>query len=261
MARLQQLLRSRVQVGDVALHIDRDDRLCEALEREVRTARARRRHHRHDARGGEFLRVRGLDERTNLSRLDDLDAGDQQRRCALLVDSLQRQLEATDLRLEADDLDFESLGRRLVVETTLQGTRDEFGKLRRNEICEGTPDQRVALHSDQCRELPIGEQDGVAVDQHDLVAAVGEVREEAGAGRLGPLRGFTRADEHAIQALRELLQTRFIALQIDAARQRAALRQQPLELIVDLDDAAELATLHPPQRKQQGRDDRQEQAQ
>ncbi len=74
--------------------------------------------------------------------------------------------------------DLVALGGGFAGQTMRDVLVDELGISGRHEVAQTTTDERLALHAHQARELPVGMQDGVAVNQHRLVNAVAELGEQ-----------------------------------------------------------------------------------
>ena len=208
---------------------------------------------------GEFLRIGGLGQGLHLRRLQDLDTGDQQSRRAFEFHAPHRQFQPTDLRLEADDLDFETVRRRLLAELFLDHVMYEFGKLGGHQVRKAAAQQRILLDADQGRKLLVREQDHLTVNDHALVTVVGEQREQFRicSRTLSELRA---AGDQLVDVLRQVLQLRLVGLQVDSPGQRARPRQQGFELTADDCHARQFAALQQIEHEQHRRNDREQQA-
>ena len=130
------------------------------------------------ARLRQFLRIGRFGERPHLAGLYDLDAGDEQRRLARVIDAAHVELHPADLGLETDDLNLETVGRGLFGQLLAQHAAHELREFRGNQLLQAPADQLFTLQPDQCREMPVGEHDPLPVNDDNLVRTVRQLDEQ-----------------------------------------------------------------------------------
>ncbi len=138
-----------IDVVDPPLRVDRDHALAHGIERRHR-ARPRRRTGRCGSR-------------------QHLQRREQQRRLAGAVDQGAGQLDAGDLAVLADELDFIALGRGFAGQSPAQIVLHQLDIFRRDELGQRLADHIRRARAQQRQKARVGEQDGLAVNQHRIV--------------------------------------------------------------------------------------------
>ena len=95
--------------------------------------------------------------------------------------------------VSARHFDLVALGGGLTGQPVRDVLVDQLGVAGRHQVAEAATDQRLALHAHQARELPVGVQDGVAVNQHRLVDAIAEFGEQPRRAAIALRTGRRRA--------------------------------------------------------------------
>ncbi len=224
-------LRRRIHETDASVGVRRDDCLGERVQgqqvrisvRHLRLGRFGRRIARRS-----LLGRRQPQRRHGLCR-DDFHARNHQRRAALVINRGGGDLEATRLTLQTDHVDLIALRGGLAREPATDVVVHQLRVFRRHQVGEPAPNQLHTVHAHEARELAVGIQNDVAVNQHRLVDSIAQLGEQLRHPRIAfrPRRG---ARQQMVDGRDERRNLRAIGLQLDAPVEASA-DCDPLQLL------------------------------
>ncbi len=248
-------LRGRVHVTDVSLRVGGDDRFrkrVESQQADIRAALDRRRH------GRRIGHLRRQTQGRNRLRGNDLHARHQQGGSALVIHRCGRDLEAAHLALYADHVDLIALRGGLSRQPAADVVADQLGVLRRHQVGELAAHQLDTIHPHEARELPVRVENDVAVDEHRLVNAIAELREQLGHARIG-LGARRRPGEQMIDRRDQRGALVSFGLQLDPPVEPPTDRDL-LQLLRQFPYASQSAALQDIEHEQDARDQREQEA-
>jgi hypothetical protein len=181
---------------------------------------------------------------------NDLNAGHQQRRRTVVVDDRGGDFQARHLPVRPGHFDFVAFGGGQAGQAMRDVLVDQFGIAGWHQVTESTTDQRFALHTHQARELPVGVQDGVAVNQHRFVDTITEFGEQARRAAIGTCGS---ACQQMIDRGRQQRHFGAVTGSLDAAIHAPA-NGNPLHLLGNIVNRQQRAALQQVHHYQQGRD-------
>ena len=176
------------------------------------------------------------------------------------IDRRGADLQAAHLALQPDHLDFVALGGGFPGEAAADVLAHQLGVFRRHQIRQAASDELHAIDADQARELPVGVQDHLPVQQHCLVNAVAQVGEQSGCLGGIALRAASGAPQQVIDGRDQARDFSLVAAAIQPLGDRPA-GGDAQQLLRQLPNAVQLATLQPIEHQEQSGDERQQQAQ
>ncbi len=165
------------------------------------------------------------------------------------------------MALQADHVDLVAFGCGLAGQPPADVAVDELGIFGRHQVAQLAADQLDAVHADETSKLAVGVQNDIAMDEHrfiDTVAQLAEQLRHCGA-RLAVADGGS-ACQQMIDRGGERGNFRTVGLQFQAPGEPAA-NGDPLQLLRELLDAVQGATLQPVKHEDDARDQREQEAQ